>query len=421
MQDLTCAGLQGEWCAPNQASDAIYGQGSRNVFLQLQDQSLPSTPQDDETSELPLISTIGAPDDMPLYDTEDSSYLHFFVHQMPSILSIDYLFPNALARILGMTIGNPALWHAVLAVSSFLADKVAGRPTSRTYIHLNYALPLIQNAIQSKTINDAHVAAVFLLGYLNLATGEIASAGNHLDGLVLMLEYRSENGAADDPLINAIRRLAIRLDNVRGATGRALAFTSAALNTGISHRDWLVKIVEPIRAPAVEWAIAEFELEDLANHLLHLHHRARALRTSPEYNPATDEPGVLFQVDVLMNELQLWKMKPLLLRAEADENLSRLASLGRESGPSFLEYPSLGFNSSIFATIMIMYYRLQLLASLIIQPAMGATNSDRLETAITLCRAYASYRALRDKVSSCMVVPLFLAGIVLGEVEHPQG
>ena len=148
-----------------------------------------STSEDDETYELPLIQAIGAPDDTPLY-TVDSSYLHFFVSELPSILSIDHLFPNALGRILGMTIGNPALWHSVLALSSFLADKIVGRPTSRTYVHLHHSLPLIQSAIQHRTINDSHIAAVFFLAYLNLATGEIASAGRHLDGLILMLEQR---------------------------------------------------------------------------------------------------------------------------------------------------------------------------------------------------------------------------------------
>lgn len=399
---------------------AVYNEPSRNVFLQLQNQPIPSTSEDDETYELPLIQAIGAPDDTPLY-TVDSSYLHFFVSELPSILSVDHLFPDALGRILSMTIGNPALWHSVLAVSSFLADKIVGRPTSRTYVHLHHSLPLIQSAIQHDTINDSHIAAVFLLAYYNLASGEIASAGRHLDGLILMLERRGATIPEDDPLINAIRRVTIRLDNVRGTTGRNLAFPTHKLETGDSHREWLIKLIEPDKLNTIDWAIAEFELEDLANQMIHLNLRARSLRSSPTHNPATDEHELLFRAEVLLNKLRQWKLRPIFLVAEADENLSRLASLGQTSVPSFLNYPPFPFQNIVYAGLLIMYYRLEILGSLIIRPEVGAEAPGRLEAAVNLCRTFASYKALRDKVSSCMVVPLLLAGFVLGETSHPQG
>ena len=320
-----------------------------------------------------------------------------------------------------MTIGNPALWHSVLALSSFLADKIVGRPTSRTYMHLHHSLPLIQSAIQQGTINDSHIFAVFFLAYLNLATGEIASAGRHLDGLILMLERRGATVTEDDPLINAIRRITIRLDNVRGTTGRSLAFPTHKLETGVSHREWLVKLIEPNKLNAIDWAMAEFELEDLANQMIHLNLRARTLRSSATHNPATDEHELVFRAEILLNELERWKLRPIFMAAEADENLSRLTCLDQSATPSFLNYAPLPFKNIVYASLLIMYYRLQILGSLIIRPEVGPEPAERVEAAVSLCRTFASYKALRQKVSSLMVIPMTLAGFVLGETSHPQG
>ena len=353
--------------------------------------------------------------------TVDSSYLHFFIHELPSLLAIDHLFPNAMGTVLSMTVGHPALWHSVLAVTSYLADKIVGRPTSRTYIHLNHSLPLIQSAIQEMTIDDSHIVAVFLLAYLNFASGEISSAGRHLDGLILMLEHRGATVPTDDPLINAIRRLTIRLDNVRGATGRNLAFPTHKLVTSVPNREWLGKLIPSSKIQGIDWAVAEFELEDLANQMMHLNLRARTLRASPGHNPATDEQEILFRAEILMTELNRWKLQPIFLAAEADENLSRLACFSPDTTPMFLDYPPLRFKNVVFAGLTIMFYRLQILGSLIIRPTPGPEPASRFEAAINLCRTYASYASLRERISSTMVIPLIMAGFVLGETEHPRG
>lgn len=386
----------------------------------MQDEETPVASQDNESYEFPLILSIGTPDDTPIYAI-DSRYLHYFLQQVPTLLSIDYLFPNTLEKILGMTLGNPALWHSVLALSSYLADKVAGRPTSQTYIHLQQCLPLIQSAIQNLTIDDSHIAAVFLLAYLCLAQGEVATAGSHLDGLILMLEHRGATRTHDDPLINALRRIAIRFDNVRAATGRDLAFPTHKLETALPNREWLSKLIEPEKLNSVEWALAEFDLEDLANQMLHLNQRARTLRASPNHNPETDEHELLFRADVLLDQLQKWKLRPILMAAEADESLSRLACLDSEMAPTFLDYPALPFKNFVYAGLMILFYRLQILGSLVIRPQVGPHPVERLEAAIMLCRTYGSYKALRPKVSSVMVIPMAFAGFVLGASHHTHG
>jgi Fungal specific transcription factor domain len=353
--------------------------------------------------------------------TVDSSYLHFFIQELPNLLAIDHLFPNAMSRVLGMTIGHPALWHSVLAVSSYLADRIVGRPTSRTYIHLNHSLPLIQSAIQEMTIDDSHIVAVFLLAYLNFASGEISSAGRHLDGLILMLEHRGATVSTDDPLINVIRRLTIRLDNVRGATGRKLAFPTHKLVTSVPNREWLGKLIPSSKIQRIDWAEAEFELEDLANQMMHLNLRAQTLRASLGHNPETDEHEILFRAEILLTELNRWKLRPIFLAAEADENLSRLACFSPDTVPTFLDYPPLRFKNVVFAGLMIMFYRLQILGSLIIRPTTGPEPPHRFEAAINLCRTYAAYASLKERISSIMVIPLVMAGFVLGEAEHPQG
>src|SRR5204863_2757296 len=173
-------------------------------------------------------------------------------------------------------------------------------------------------------------------------------------------------------------------DNVRGTTGRSLGFATHKLETGVSHREWLVKLIEPDKLNAIDWAIAEFELEDLANQMVHLNLRARRLRSSATHNPATDEHELLFRAKVLLNELERWKLRPIFMAAEADENLSRLACLGQSAAPSFLSYPPLPFKNIVYASLLIMYYRLEILGSLVIRPEVGPEPPERVETAINL-------------------------------------
>jgi hypothetical protein len=399
---------------------AVYNHRSSNIFLRLQDEPLLSPPnEDEEPYELPLIQHIGTPDDTPLYNI-DAPYLQFFVRQFPRILAVDHLFPNVLGRLLGMTIGNPVLWHSILAISSSLADKIVGRTTSRTYFHLQQALPLIQSAIQSMDIHDSHIYAVFLLAYLNLCSGEVATAARHLDGLYLMLEHRGEP-ESQDPLINAVRRIAIRMDNVRGTTGRELAFPTHKLQTSKPNHEWLTQLIEPDKVNALDWALAEIELEDLANQMIHLHLRARTIRASPTYNPETDDHELIFRAEFLLNELQQWQIRPIFLAAEADENLSRLACLGHDITPTFLDYPPLLFNNPVYATLMIMMYRLQILGSLVVRPEIGPEPPERFEAAVNLCRVYASYKALRPHPSPNMIMPLAFVGFVFGETTDVLG
>ena len=401
-------------------SESVYSAPSANIFLRIQDEPISSTSEDNESYELPLIPSIGTPDDTPIYAI-DSRYLHYFVQELPTLLSIDYLFPSAIGCILGMTLGNPALWHAVLALSSYLADTIEGRSTSQTYIHLEHSLPLIQSAISNLTIDDSHIAAVFCLAYLCFATGEIATAGRHLDGLILMLEHRAVTQTGDDPLVNAIRRIAIRLDNVRAATGRALTFPTHKLETKVPNREWLAKLIEPDKLNAMDWALAEFDLEDLANQILHLLHRARTLRASPTHNPDTDEHELLFRADVILDQLRKWKLKPILMAAKAEENLSSLSCFSNDSRATFLGFPPLQYTNFVYAKLMILYYRLEILASLLIYPQIGPEPVERLEAAIMLCRTYAWYKALQPRISSVMVIPIAYAGLVLGEPNHPEG
>jgi hypothetical protein len=412
---------QGEWCGPTKISPSQYNARATNIFLRIRDEPLPEMTSDEETEsyDFPLLPWIGAPDDTPIYAV-DPRYLNYFVQELPNLLSIDYLFPNALSCILGMTMGNPALWHAVLALSSYLADNVIGRPTSATYIHLQRSLPLIQAAISNLTIDDSHIAAVFCLAYLCLTMGEIASAGRHLDGLILLLEHREARQTSENALVNAIRRMAIRFDNVRAATGRELAIPTHKLETTIPHREWLAKLIEPDKIGAMDWALAEFELEDLANQILHLNQRAMTLRASPTHNPDTDEHELLFRADVLLDQLRKWKLKPILMAAEAVPTISEIETESDDL-PTFLNYPPLQITNFVYAKLMIMYYRLVILASLVIYPQIGPQPPERLEAAISLCQTYAAYRALRPKISSVLVLPMAFAGFVLGEIEHPEG
>lgn len=364
-----------------------------------------------------MTQAIRASEDMRLF-AGDASYPDFFVLKIPAILGVEHLFPNMAGRILGMSIGNPALWHSILALSSFLVDNTVGRSPSQIFIHLHYSLRLLQCAIQSEDINDSHIVAVLLLSYLNLAMGEFTSTGRHLDGLRLMLERR---GRTDDPILNAIRRIAIRLDNTRGIVRWSLTFPIQNANTGDSDSEWLAKYFEPDRIDAIEWALAEFELENILNQMIHLNIHARSLRLQLMHQSVEKSEDIHSLTRSLLSQLQEWRARPIIRIAEADEIHARATSEGECSSPSFPYGPSFPLKNLIYGRLLIMFYRVQIMGSMILRPKPGPDPPERLEAALSLCQTFASYRVSCQIIPTSMVLPLLFAGLVLGKNNHPQG
>ena len=79
------------------------------------------------------------------------------------------------------------------------------------------------------------------------------------------------------------------MDIALGNRGQDLVFPSPAPNQDDFHRTWISRIASP---EATEWALAEFALDDLHHHTLHLEKFAQKLRSSSFYDSIIDEARI---------------------------------------------------------------------------------------------------------------------------------
>ena len=174
---------------------ARYHDAEENVFFQIQRRPIPSTGIEEPTSDLiywkvdlfPLYQQLRAPDADLLQDFE-SPYLHFFLQKLPLNMGFAQLFPSVFSTIFAHSMSNAGLRYMMLAVSSFLADNMEGKPPLQSYKYLQLGIPRIQQALTEGSIDDALIYSVFLAAYLHLIGGELASTRRHLEGLRLLLQ-----------------------------------------------------------------------------------------------------------------------------------------------------------------------------------------------------------------------------------------
>ena len=381
----------------------------------------------------PIYMTPRAPDNMQV-DPIDSNYLQFFFLQAPMFLLFTQHFPSAPSAIFELASQHAPTLQSILAVAAQHADMVAGRRPTRALIHLSKCLPQIQNALTSVQINEGHIAAVYCLTRLYFARRERVAARNHLHGLFLMLE-QYQQGHLDgtpgsppfvklprdpSPFMMFLWRIAIQMDLALGNRGQELVFPPPAPDQDAFHRTWIQRIASP---KATEWALAEFALDDLHHHTLHLEKLALKIRASPYYDPDADERRIALGVEKLWSMHAAWKTREIVRQAARDENLHRAQFPITDTRGQFLRYgPPLRFQNEFFVRMLLYHTERIIEIDGILRPRLTDPSERRLRAAIEVCRIIAG---VEDMAGGGGIGQYFQglnnAGIVFDPRGYPEG
>ena len=195
------------------------------LFYDEEDETIspPSSAGSLTPSELPYFPTYFPPD-IPNSDISatDLPYLTFCLEEMSNILPYANLFPSTASSLLSSSLHHPTLLHSLLSLSALLSGKKFDKSHERALEHLSKSLKLLQNRLSTVEVDEGVAISIFLLAYINMASGEHTSARKHLHGLRVILDrlqedQMSKNGGiqspyAVSPLTMLVWRMAIQMD-----------------------------------------------------------------------------------------------------------------------------------------------------------------------------------------------------------------
>ena len=376
----------------------------------------------------PLYQQLRAPDAEMIQDFE-SPYVHFFLQRLPINMGFAQLFPSVFGSIFAHSMTNEGLRFMMLAVSSFLADNMAERPPLRSYRYLQMGIPRIQQALTDGQIDDALIYSVFLAAYLHLIGGELASTRRHLEGLRLLLQRYStapgEFSADMPPELMFIYRMAIRMDH-QWALGDQEAIFPLVTNKDGPRRHWIQRLVDYSQPEMVEWAVAQFALDDLLTRAIAINRRAIQLRANPGSDQDLAETAIRRETAKLLEEHQTWNERECVKAAsrqqEAEQRMMELNDdLLQAEQDRFLHYPPLKFSDKLYGAILVQYYWVKIYITFITHPHPGPYPYERFESAVDVCRTYADVGWSHTCGTCRVVIGLYLTGLTLGEPMYPTG
>jgi hypothetical protein len=178
------------------------------------------------------------------------------------------------------------------------------------------------------------------------------------------------------------------------------------------HRSWISAAADSSQVASVEWAMSKFALDDLAHRAAIL---ARVANKDRKDHPdaATLAPEIMEEFSDLLNDLQDWRVQPIVQEAEQKEKLAQMGQLPSETIPMpFLDLPPLPIYSQRFVHMMNHWRAIQIYMSLILWPAPGPNppSSGRYQTGVDICRNFASLATGISGETWCLT----LAGIAFG-------
>jgi hypothetical protein len=333
-------------------------------------------------------------------------------------------FPDIYGHMYAQSWTNPVLRHACLAVASFWAGRRAGHTfTHRSTTHINFLLPELQRVIRSRSFDDGHVYAVFMLMSFALDTYRFGVMQKHGEGLVLMLRHlgylqSTRNGRhvisnTAPPLVIHVWRLALRNDNMCGFGGPK--YYKLCLPTMEMNEEPYQRCMDTFldqKYSHLKEIKRELLLKDLLTHrILHFQNQVSAFRATGPYKrmPDTFEDHITRQGKAVLDEIttQRQNISHQYLRATTTAQVRQ-----------FLDRPP--FYTSVWESFSLFIYNSQtyIHATLIIDPKLGRSEKypERTTAAIDLCRAVAA----REKFLTPTTASLCFAGLAfIGS--HPQG
>jgi hypothetical protein len=427
----------GSYIQRGQFYHARYHDPNENIFFKLQHRPIPDIGVEEPIGDLvyrkvdlfPLYEQIWAPDAGLIQDFE-SRYIYLFLQKLPVNMGFAQLFPSVFCMIFAHSMSNEGLRFMVLSVSSFLAENMKGQPPLRSYRYLQLAIPKIQQAMAGGNVDDALIYSVFLAAYLHLIGGELASTRRHLEGLRLLLErYHVAPGEFGEDMpaeLMFIWRMAIRMDH-QWALGDQDAIFPLIPKQDDSHRQWVQRLVDYSHPEMVEWALAQFALDDLVTRAIAINKRAIQIRSSTGLDEELTEAVIRSETLKLLEEHRMWKDRPCVKTAsDLTKTEQQIADVNEKvwadaDTTRFLHYPPLKISNKLYGAILLQYHWVLIYITFITHPKPGPYPYERFQAAIDVCRTYASVGWPHTCGACRVVLGLYLTGLTFGEPMYPKG
>lgn len=255
------------------------------------------------------------------------------------------------------------------------------------------------------------------MAWNDIVSGE-KSARHHLQGLYLLLQQfqdRARQASSDvSPMMMLVWRIAIRHDYLLAMFSKdPPVFPSISSDQDDLHKQWIEKIlISPNpNDQSADWALAHFALDNLIHKACHLAKRSIQLRRSPTYD-VYGEYALQAEIMGLQKDHRLWLTRPVVQKADLVELLAQDTSV--TTSGRFQHYPPLTIKNKFYSSLRSHWDSIGIYISLIAQPFIIPT-AERVQSAVSICRAHAALGAGYNVTSSGKVVWLFLAAVAFGK------
>ena len=377
----------------------------------------------------------------------DTPYLHFFLSPaMQQKLLYGDLFPSFLPHILPRTLLSPPLLHAILAVSSAVADSALNRPPECALRHKARAIGTLQRSLGMGMVDEDIALAIFVLLAMdafdpghsapnNVQQG-VTVPQNHLRGFGLVLQQlgipstAAEEGSYLDgamarrltrlsPPMMLVWRMALRMDSGIALVQRTLPVLPDFPLSYNVQRDWISSLAKDGRS--ADLAVAAFALDAFVHRAVGWVFEGMHIKTShPEYlhNPVfRAEYDDLWRnrMSMLRCEHKQWIQQPSVqeslrkeLLAQAHPHTTEPANISAFSTSTdcFLAHPPLAIYDIKFTRLLTQWHSNAILLTLATHPPHQRTPSD-LHHATQICRAHAAAKTPSDSSDPDAVAGLF--------------
>jgi hypothetical protein len=308
-------------------------------------------------------------------------------------------------------------------------------------MHLQKAIPELQDSLSFQTFDDGHILSVPLLAHLAFWWRKPDVAKAHIKGFYKMLIHA---GYLDQdrfgkvsvspkmpPLVLLMWRLSVRLDHYFGFMSPEEETIPPIKSDSESSRRYITGFIDPSVVEWTECLVVTDQLEDLRNLAVHYNRRATALRASTDYEDGEAQRYIQQAGRKVIRKIE--QLEGNIITAATTYNSIRhpifvpVWNMSLESFPAgqFLHY------TRLFRTLhhrfieAILINRATLIHTTITShPKAGPYPMERLQAAVEICCAFATLKermpfALQGR--GRLLEALMFAGYTFCTPEHVLG
>jgi hypothetical protein len=395
------------WLDINPQRLARYGSKSNNIFLQLQDQSIPgSIPGDDYDDEKfqqnpTLFLSLPPPDDLPI----DDNMGYFLSSRMDAFLGFRDCFSSAYKSLYLLSANHRVLRHVLFAFVNYLNDQDRITQSAACGMHLRKVILPLQNSLTFLNFDEGHILAIPLLAYLAFWSRNFDVAKSHLTGFYKMLLHaqfleQDKTGKISvstrmSSLMLLMWRVAVRLDHYFGFMKPEEQILAPIQRVPGSNQRYIAEFIDPSSTEWIECLVISDDLEDVRNLVVHYNRRATVVRGFPGYTPDDAQRYIVKAGRKVIRQLE--QLNTDILSAAEDYNIIHQPVFEPAFYATMEPFPSnqLSHYSSIFRSLherfieAILINRAMIIHTTITShPKAGADPPERLGAAIEICCAF---------------------------------